>query len=236
MVRSKASLVVGTFHPSVLIYTVENESLEQTQQVDLCKLNMTALYLHRLTHFVHAALQEPGPFTVPCSVAVISSWLVFGLRQGSILCMPIDFGQESIHLESQALQIIRVGQSAVDLLPCQDGIYALSGQLWKISCNVDENIHLDRVLVPKFEFINAFCLFDCGLPTLYGEHITLIADDKLHMFALSPEIQLDTRKIELKDTPRKIVYDNSLDYLIAITTRMENGDRKNFIRLVDLAR
>ncbi|CAO3622874.1 unnamed protein product [Mucor fragilis] len=215
-IGSKASLVVGTFHPSVLIYTVENESLEQTQQVDL-------------------SLQEPGPFTVPCSVAVISSWLVFGLRQGSILCMPIDFGQESIHLESQALQIIRVGQSAVDLLPCQDGIYALSGQLWKISCNVDENIHLDRVLVPKFEFINAFCLFDCGLPTLYGEHITLIADDKLHMFALSPEIQLDTRKIELKDTPRKIVYDNSLDYLIAITTRMENGDRKNFIRLVDLA-
>ncbi|OAD04265.1 hypothetical protein MUCCIDRAFT_108086 [Mucor lusitanicus CBS 277.49] len=215
-VGSKASLVVGTFQPSILIYTVENELLEQVQQVDL-------------------SLQEPGSFTVPYSAAILSSWLVFGLRQGSILCMPIDFEHESIYLDSQASQIIHVGQSAVDLVPCQDGMYALSGRLWKIACTVDEDIHLDRVLVPKFDFINAFCLFDCGLPTLYGERIALIADDKLHTFALSPDTQLSTRKIELKDTPRKIIYDKSLDYLIAITTRMENGDRKNFIRLVDLA-
>ncbi|KAF1805836.1 hypothetical protein FB192DRAFT_1275801 [Mucor lusitanicus] len=184
----------------------------------------------------YTALQEPGSFTVPYSAAILSSWLVFGLRQGSILCMPIDFEHESIYLDSQASQIIHVGQSAVDLVPCQDGMYALSGRLWKIACTVDEDIHLDRVLVPKFDFINAFCLFDCGLPTLYGERIALIADDKLHTFALSPDTQLSTRKIELKDTPRKIIYDKSLDYLIAITTRMENGDRKNFIRLVDLAR
>ncbi|KAL7315026.1 hypothetical protein PS15m_006533 [Mucor circinelloides] len=215
-IGSKALLVVGTFQPSVLIYTVENESLEQVQQVDL-------------------SLQEPGPFTVPYSAAVVSSWLVFGLRQGSLLCMPINSDQERGYLDSQASQIIRVGQSAVTLVPCQDGVYALSGQLWKISCTMDENIHLDRVLISNFENINAFCLFDCGLPSLYGERVALVADDKLHTFDLCPETQLSTRKIELKDTPRKIIYDKSLDYLIAITTRMENGDRKNFIRLVDLA-
>lgn len=218
-IGSKASLVVGTFQPSVLIYTVEHdESLQLAQEVDL-------------------SLQEAESLTVPYSAAILSSWLVFGLRQGSILCMPIDFEQEGLYLESQASHMIHVGQSAVDLVPCgqEDGLYALSGHLWKISCTVDENIHLDRVLVPKFDFINAFCLFDCGLPTPYGARIALIADDKLHTFVLSPDTQLTTRKIELKDTPRKIIYDKSLDYLIAITTRMDNGDRKNFIRLVDLA-
>ncbi|GAN02173.1 hypothetical protein MAM1_0018d01614 [Mucor ambiguus] len=234
-IGSKVSLIIGTFQPSILIYTVENESLKQMQQVDLCKFVLTASYLCPLTNFTYAALQEPGSFTVPFSAAVLSSWLVLGLQQGSILCMPINFDQESIHLESRASHIIHVGQSAVGLVSCEDGIYALSGQLWKISCTVDDNIHLDRVLVPKFDFINSFCLFDCGLRTLYGERIALIADDKLRVFALGPDTQLTTRKIELKDTPRKIIYDKSLDYLITITTRMENGDRKNFIRLVDLA-
>ncbi|KAL9547920.1 hypothetical protein MBANPS3_005939 [Mucor bainieri] len=221
-IGSKASLVVGTFQPSVLIYTVENESLEQIQQVDL-------------------SLQRPGSFTVPFSAVVLSSWLVLGLRQGSVLCLAINFDQESIHVESSssspqhASQIFDVGQSAVDLVPCEDGIYALSGLLWKITCTVDDAVRLDRVLVPKLGFINAFCLFDCGLSTAYSERIALMADDKLHMFDLSPDTQLTTHKIELKDTPRKIVYDKSLDFLIAITTRMENGDRKNFIRLVDLA-
>lgn len=139
-------------------------------------------------------------------------------------------------MNDQISQILKVGQSAVKLVPCQDGIYALSGQLWKLFCDDEETVHLDRVLVPKFDSINTFCLFDCDLPTLYGERIALYADYRLHMFELSPERQISTRKIELKDTPRKIIYDKSLDYLIAITTRMENGDRKNFIRLIDPTR
>lgn len=139
-------------------------------------------------------------------------------------------------MNDQTSQTLKVGQSAVKLVSCQNGIYALSGQLWRLFCDNEETVYLDRILVPNFDSINTFCLFDCDLPTLYGERIALYADYKLQMFELSPQRQLSTRKIELKDTPRKIIYDKSLDYLIAITTRMENGDRKNFIRLIDSTR
>ncbi|KAI8645919.1 hypothetical protein BD408DRAFT_337831, partial [Parasitella parasitica] len=160
--------------------------------------------------------------------------LIIGLRQGSILCIQINIDHQDSFLNEGRIHIINdIGPSAVVLRPCQDGIYALSGRLWKISCDNEQDVRLDRVLAQKFDFINAFCLFDCGLPMLHGARIALIADEKLHVYALSPSRQLCTRKIQLKDTPRKIVYHQSLDYLIALTMRMTNGDRKNFIRLID---
>ncbi|KAG2201924.1 hypothetical protein INT46_000514, partial [Mucor plumbeus] len=195
-IRSNPTLVVGTFQPSVVLYTIKDESIHKEQEIDL-------------------SLQEPGTFTIPYSAAVLSSWLVFGLRQGSVLCISINSEQEGQILNDQTSQTLKVGQSAVKLVSCQNGIYALSGQLWRLFCDNEETVYLDRILVPNFDSINTFCLFDCDLPTLYGERIALYADYKLQIY------------------PRKIIYDKSLDYLIAITTRMENGDRKNFIRLID---
>ncbi|CEP08235.1 hypothetical protein [Parasitella parasitica] len=214
--RSQTTLVIGTFQPSLLLYTVKDGLLEKVQEIDL------------------SAMQGYEKCAVPYSTAILYPWLVIGLQQGSILCIQVNHERQSSHLNEHKTQMINdIGPSAIKLKPCEDGIYVLSGRLWKISCNNEQDVSIDRVLLPKFDFIDAFCLFDCGLPALYGTRISLVSDKKLHMYTLSPARQLCTRKIELKDTPKKIIYNQSLDYLIVLTTRIENGDRKNFIRLVD---
>jgi hypothetical protein len=40
----------------------------------------------------------------------------------------------------------------------------------------------------------------------------------------------------LLQTPRKVIYDKALNYIITITSSMESGERKNSMRLIDPSR
>ncbi|KAI8087082.1 hypothetical protein BDF21DRAFT_335129, partial [Thamnidium elegans] len=186
---------------------------------------------------------SPGQFTVPHSGAVIHSpsngplYFLLGLRQGSILSFKVDLNNTIVFDKRPHLH--NIGSRAVRLSPqyqSTDAVYALSEQLWRLTCFDTKQLEMEHILLPKFNnSIDAFAPFDCDLPLLHttGEPLAVVADGKLRIFQLGLKSQTNTYKINLGETPRKVIYDKELDYIITITTSMESGERTNSMRLVD---
>lgn len=223
-IKSDTILSIGTFEPSIMFFKVKEEIVEYSQTLDLSCLS-------------------PGQFTVPHSSAVVNSvsdepfYFLVGLRQGSILSFKIDLDKGVISDKRPHLH--NIGSRAVRLSPLyqsKNAVYALSEQLWRITCSERSELVMEHILLPKFsKFIDAFAPFDCDLPLLHttGEPLAVVADGKLQIFQLSLQSQTNTFKINLGETPRKVIYDKSLNYIITITSSMDNNERKNSIRLVD---
>lgn len=124
-----------------------------------------------------------------------------GLRQGSILSFKIDLDKGAISDKRPHLH--NIGSRAVRLSPLyqsKNAVYALSEQLWRITCSERSELVMEHILLPKFsKFIDAFAPFDCDLPLLHttGEPLAVVADGKLQIFQLSLQSQTNTFKINL---------------------------------------
>lgn len=167
------------------------------------------------TCFVACLLHDQP--AVPRSAAILNSYtheplfLLIGLRQGSILSFQLttsvsEEDDENIIFADKQPHLHKAGARAVRLSPsCHQlnhGVYALSDQLWKLTCSKRNRIEMEQILLPKFDrSIDAFTSFDCGLPTLFntGEPLAVIADGKLQMYQLSLRSQTNTYKIHLDE-------------------------------------
>lgn len=155
-----------------------------------------------------------------------------------------------------------VGSRAVRLSPLyqsKSAVYASSEELWRMTCSETNQLEMEHILLPKFsKSIDAFAPFDCDLPLLHttGEPLAVVADNKLQIFQLGFNSQTNTYKISLGEvrpivycqidsrililyqyqTPKKVIYDKALGYIIVITTSTESGERKNYLQLLDPSR
>jgi hypothetical protein len=159
------------------------------------------------------ACLSPGQFTIPRSAAILNSttheplFLLVGLRQGSILSFKLNTSaSEDIILADKRPHLYNIGARAVRLSPSShrlnNGIYALSDQLWKLTCSKRNRVEMEHILLPKFErTIDAFASFDCGLPLLFntGEPLAVIVDSKLQVYQLSLSSETNTYKIHLNE-------------------------------------
>ncbi|KAI9473855.1 MAG: hypothetical protein EXX96DRAFT_488755, partial [Benjaminiella poitrasii] len=190
-------------------------------------------------------------------------YLLVGSRQGSILCLDVNItltkDDESIVstcLNNRLPHVYNIGFREVKLsISCYEGnraVYALSEQLWKITATANQdnnrniNIQIDPILLPKFQkgSIDAFVPIDYNSLLLQQEQrppfnnsaIATVVDNKLQLFQLKLKSRTNTTKIKLGETPTKVIYDKSLNCIIAITTKKELGERKNYVRLIDPSR
>lgn len=150
---------------------------------------------------------SPGQFTVPHSAAIIHSttdeplYFLVGLRQGSILSFKVDLKDTILTKERPHMH--NIGSRAVRLSPqyqSKNALYALSEQLWRMTCSDKNQLEMEHILLPKFsKSIDAFAPFDCDLPLLHttGEPLAVVADGKLQIFQLSLKSQTNTYKINL---------------------------------------
>ncbi|KAI8984377.1 hypothetical protein BDF20DRAFT_934964 [Mycotypha africana] len=188
-------------------------------------------------------------YSVPSSMAMLQtptrekSYLLVGLKQGSILTFQLimsDQGTPNLKLmQDTCFSILNIGTCSVHLTPCLQNdlsIYALSDDLWKISCCDIDKLSTDRVLLPKFNSsVDAFIPLGCDSDSnIYAdETAALLVDDKLHIFQLSINAKMNTSKIRLGETPRRVIYDKLLNYIVAITTTSDSGALKSYINLLD---
>ncbi|KAI8354154.1 mono-functional DNA-alkylating methyl methanesulfonate N-term-domain-containing protein [Blakeslea trispora] len=222
--QSRFILTIGTFDSSLLFYSTE---LHLIQEIDL-------------------ACSPAKEFSVPNSAAVLKSvdsrnslYIIVGLKQGDLLSFKVN---DSILTEDTLIQkkqpyLHSIGSQAVKLFSSfKNNMYALSDQLWRLSCSDKDCIELEQVLLPRFHrSIDAIACFDADMPLLCqtGDPLAVFADDKLHMFQLNLESKINTNKIHLGQMPRKVLYDKALNYLVVTTTVEEAGRRKNYMQLLD---
>jgi hypothetical protein len=114
-----------------------------------------------------------------------------------------DDGDHAILADKQP-HLHNIGARAVRLSPSyhqlSNGVYALSDQLWKLTCSKRNRIEMEHILLPKFHrAIDAFASFNCGLPLLCNtaEPLAIVADGKLQVYQLNLQGQTNTHKIQL---------------------------------------
>ncbi|KAI8072257.1 uncharacterized protein B0P05DRAFT_473866, partial [Gilbertella persicaria] len=182
-------------------------------------------------------------FTVVNSATLLESsvlrqplYFITGLRQGDLFSFKINHDPLDEAIVVKQPYSHNIGSRAVKLLCGHSGVYALCEQLWRLTCSIKDRIQLEQVLLPKFDrFMNTIAPLDCDVPLLWntGESFAVFADDRLYLFQLSLESKINTNKIYLGQTPKKVLYDKTLNYIITVTTAMDSGKRKNFMRLID---
>ncbi|KAI8377233.1 mono-functional DNA-alkylating methyl methanesulfonate N-term-domain-containing protein [Choanephora cucurbitarum] len=217
-------LTIGAFDSSLVFYSTE---LHLIQEIDL-------------------ACSSAKECSIPNSVAILKSahstkpiYLIVGLRQGDLLSFKVNDGllMEEVLVQKKQPYLHAIGSQTVKLFSCsRNGIYALSEQLWRLTCSDKDRIELEQVLLPRFQrSIDTIVCFDADMPLLRqtGNPLAVFADDKLHMFQLNLESKINTNKIQLGQTPRKVLYDKALSYLVVTTTTIEAGKRKNYMQLLD---
>ncbi|KAG0749099.1 hypothetical protein G6F57_004890 [Rhizopus arrhizus] len=213
-----------TYEHSLIIYSVQATNVSMVQDI-------------------HLGSSSLGAFAVPHSAAIVYSLRVpdmplrflVGSHQGSLLSFRIPPTGSDIISSEQPL-IYTIGTLAVRLSPAshKDNIvYILSNQLWQLRCNSNDILKLEQILLPKFSKpIDAFAPFNCDFQS-QGESVAVIADDKLHIFNLNQKGHMNTRRIMLEQTPRKIVYNKSSNYVIVVTSTIVSGTRKNYVRFIN---
>lgn len=166
------------------------------------------------TKTISIAYLSPGQFAVPHSSAIINSTLdepyyfLVGLRQGSVLSFEVSTDKSTI-ISDKRPHLHHIGSRAVRLSPqyqSKNACYALSEQLWRMTCSDRYQLEMEHILLPRFcKSINAFAPFDCDLPLLHttGEPLAIVADDKLQIFQLGLKSQINTFKINLGEVKRK---------------------------------
>ncbi|KAG1176243.1 hypothetical protein G6F70_003534 [Rhizopus microsporus] len=223
-VKSSSWLVIGTYKPSCIIYELQGTDIQMNQNIDL---GTTTL----------------GAYAVPHSVGILCSpripdmpfYFLLGIRQGSILSFRLHYTTHRLTLSDEPPSIYTLGSLAVSLTVClaKDTIYALSNQLWQLRCNSSNVIETEQVLLQGFDRApDAVAFFNWGIETK-DETLALVADDRLHLFQLSPNSRLNFHNVELGQTPRKIIYNESLNYVIALTSTIMSGTRKNYMHLIN---
>ncbi|KAG1041169.1 hypothetical protein G6F43_012146 [Rhizopus delemar] len=222
--KSTSLLAIGTYEHSLIIYSVQATNISMVQDIYLDSSSL-------------------GAFAIPHSAAIVYSLRVpdmplrflVGSHQGTLLSFRIPPTGSDIISSEQPL-IYSIGTLAVRLSPASHKdhiVYILSNQLWQLRCNNNDILKLEQILLPKFSKpIDAFTPFNCHFQS-QGESVAVIADDKLHIFNLNQKGHMNTRRIMLEQTPRKIVYSKSSNYVIAVTSTIVSGTRKNYVRFIN---
>ena len=149
-------------------------------------------------------------FSVPNSAAVLKSadsrnslYIIVGLKQGDLLSFKVNDGtmMEDMLVQKKQPYLHSIGSQPIKLiLSPRNGMYALSEQLWRLSCSDKDCIELEQILLPRFHrSIDTIACFDADMPLLRqtGNPLAVFADDKLHMFQLNLESKINTNKIQL---------------------------------------
>ncbi|KAI8992217.1 hypothetical protein BDB01DRAFT_420514 [Pilobolus umbonatus] len=135
---------------------------------------------------------------------------------------------ESVIQTTTPASIHRIGSLPVYFPPSENSqsVYALSEELWRI--RYLEKIEMEQVLLPKFNRpISSFAFF------IRSELLAVIADDRLHVFKLGTLNGVNIQKMKLGETPKRVIYDASSNYFIAMSVAIKGGIRRNSIALID---
>lgn len=133
-------------------------------------------------------------------------YLIIGLRQGSFLTFKLEDLMESMKKRPQLFNIgtfpVRLFLSSHEQTP--NSMYALSEELWKLTCTATGGIELDHILLPRFRGrIDAFAPFNCGIYGQIGESVAIVVDSKLQVYQLDLESRKNTHQIFLGEVHKE---------------------------------
>ncbi|KAI8381452.1 uncharacterized protein BYT42DRAFT_305903 [Radiomyces spectabilis] len=219
-------IAVGTFTATLYLYTLHKQQLRAPKVI----------------------AYADGPLSIPQSAAVIGngdiSYFLLGLREGTLLAFKWH-NNEKVPLFNDPPLRYHLGALPVRLTSASvpSSVYALSEYVWRIDVGSQDELVMSLVLLPKpRNMIDAITVIphvtahprDHGIGT-NEDHLFLSTRNEISIYKLGQTRQLHSRKLTINETPRKVVYNESLQHAVLMSTSSTTTEYKPLLRIVDLA-
>eukprot|EP00698_Gefionella_okellyi_P026174 TRINITY_DN9888_c0_g1_i2.p1 TRINITY_DN9888_c0_g1~~TRINITY_DN9888_c0_g1_i2.p1 ORF type:complete len:1093 (-),score=194.00 TRINITY_DN9888_c0_g1_i2:1265-4543(-) len=168
----------------------------------------------QILHSQSLTMFSPEGISIPHCIRVMhsdsTSHVVIGARDGLTLCSD---WTESFRTVAKPR---RIGVSPVQLVDCRGHLLALSDRPWMLQV-VRGQVVYTAVSFPSAN--HAVSIHSSAWP----DGIAMFAAGCMHIISLSQRNQLDLTRIDVADSPKRLIYHKSTKRLILATSRMQSG-------------
>ncbi|OZJ03817.1 hypothetical protein BZG36_03817 [Bifiguratus adelaidae] len=221
-------LLVGTYQPSLMMFSFSNGELALLKEVDLAPFATSSL------------------LNVPQSGLILANeeqlYLLIGLREGTVLYYPLRWRQEVGVVEVGFVRRRVLGTTSVTFVGTEnpsmtstDSTLALSSSLWKVTMRAD-NLAFDQLQLSGLKRLQAIIPFSLNPDVeLQPTYYLVISDGRLYVIEAS-ERGVHTQKFfSLSETPRRMLELPASNTFLVTSSTSENAFSVSTVRIIDLA-